>query len=142
MAARAATVGNVAEAAPLGRVVACVAAGAVLGALVRCGLAAALPAGSADWPWGIFLANILGCLAMGVFLGRIEALDRVPPYMTAVVSTGFLGGLTTFSAFAAEAVTGARAGVPALALGYTLATVAVGWVALRWGWSVTYRLAR
>ena len=59
---------------------------------------------------GIFLANVIGALAMGIFLGRIEVIDRVPPYVTAFVATGFLGGMTTFSTFADEAVTGVRAG--------------------------------
>lgn len=129
-------------AAPVGRVVACVAAGAVLGSLLRYGLSLALPADPERWPWGIFLANVIGALAMGIFLGRIGVIDRVPPYVTAFVATGFLGGLTTFSTFADEAVTGVRAGVPGLALAYTVVTVLVGWVAVRVGWSFTVRLAR
>jgi fluoride exporter len=123
-------------------VVACVAAGAIVGALLRYGLTLVLPVEAGEWPWGIFLANVLGSLAMGIFLGRIEVIDRVPPYVTAFVATGFLGGLTTFSTFASEAVTTARTGAPGAAFAYTLVTVVVGWLAVRLGWSLTYRLAR
>ena len=48
------------------------------------------------FPWGTFLANMIGCFLFGVFV------ERVPSEWKPIFLTGFCGGFTTFSAFAAE----------------------------------------
>jgi len=54
------------------------------------------------FPWGTLWVNLLGCAAIGLLLGS-GLLDRVRlTDLRLLLVTGFLGGFTTFSAFAAE----------------------------------------
>lgn len=53
-------------------------------------------------PYGTLLANILGGLLMGIALVLAQKLS---PTLRLFVTTGFLGGLTTFSTFSAEVFT-------------------------------------
>jgi CrcB protein len=56
-------------------------------------------------PLGTLAANLTGGLMMGCMLGLIEHFQTLPPEVRLFVMTGFLGGLTTFSTFSAEANT-------------------------------------
>ena len=51
--------------------------------------------------WGIGLVNILGCFCAGLVTGSLASVS--PLYF--LVSTGFLGGFTTFSTAVLDAVT-------------------------------------
>ena len=53
-------------------------------------------------PLGTLTANLLGCFIMGLVMGIGEASPRFDPVWRVSLVTGFLGGLTTFSGFAAE----------------------------------------
>lgn len=77
-----------------------VGAGAALGAWIRWGLGIALNA--SILPIGTLVANLGGGLLMGVALAYFVATP-VQSEIRLFVMTGFLGGLTTFSAFSAEA---------------------------------------
>ncbi|MEM1358447.1 MAG: CrcB family protein, partial [Bacteroidota bacterium] len=79
--------------------------GGGLGSLARYGLARLLPSpelSAGQMPWPTLLANFLACLLLGGLLGYVsrEALGR--PYQL-LLMTGFCGGFSTFSTFAAEA---------------------------------------
>lgn len=50
--------------------------------------------------WGIGLVNMLGCLCAGLVTGSLASVS--PLYF--LVSTGFLGGFTTFSTAVLDAV--------------------------------------
>lgn len=56
-------------------------------------------------PLGTLAANLTGALIMGCMMGVIEHFQTLPPEVRLFVMTGFLGGLTTFSTFSAEANT-------------------------------------
>lgn len=56
-------------------------------------------------PLGTLAANLTGGLIMGCMMGVIEHFQVLPPELRLFVMTGFLGGLTTFSTFSAEANT-------------------------------------
>lgn len=53
-------------------------------------------------PLGTLTANILGGLLIGMALA---VSDRLHPQLKFFITTGFLGGLTTFSTFSAETFT-------------------------------------
>lgn len=76
---------------------------------------------------------------MGLFLGWVSRHDRVPQWLTLLVATGFLGGLTTFSSFAADGVVLAESRQVLMMGGYVAATVLFGWVLLRIGWLMSRR---
>ena len=56
-------------------------------------------------PLGTLAANLLGGLLMGVILGAFLQFQTLSPGTRLFITTGFLGGLTTFSTFSAETVT-------------------------------------
>ena len=79
--------------------------GAFLGAVLRwvfgIWLNPLLPA----LPLGTLAANLLGGLVMGLAMGLFAQFQSLSPEVRLFVTTGFLGGLTTFSTFSAETVT-------------------------------------
>ena len=74
--------------------------GAALGAWVRWGLGITLNA--SILPLGTLIANLGGGLLMGMALAYFASMSAQDATRL-LVMTGFLGGLTTFSAFSAEA---------------------------------------
>lgn len=54
------------------------------------------------FPFGTLCANAIGCLILGL-LGTYLS-NRVHPEWKLIISTGFLGALTTFSTFSFETV--------------------------------------
>jgi len=56
-------------------------------------------------PPGTLAANLLGGFLMGCLMGVFERFQTLPPAVRLFAATGFLGGLTTFSTFSAEANT-------------------------------------
>lgn len=53
-------------------------------------------------PWGTFVANMLGCLLIGVLMGYFTKSAIHNNDYKLLLVTGFCGGYTTFSAFAFE----------------------------------------
>lgn len=76
--------------------------GAGVGALLRWTLAHQLNAAFPSLPPGTLIANVLGGLLMGMALGAFAHYSSLSPVLRLAFTTGFLGGLTTFSAFSAE----------------------------------------
>jgi len=57
-----------------------------------------------NFPYGILVVNVLGCLLMGVLAAlMIERLD-VSPIWRGAILIGFLGGFTTFSSFSIDTI--------------------------------------
>jgi fluoride exporter len=111
-----------------------IAAGGALGAVLRWALGEAISTRPSGFPVSTLLINVSGCLAIGIFIGRLDRLVSPPRYLRPLVATGLLGGFTTFSTFAVEAVTLLPA-QPAAGVGYLVATpvlaVAAAWAGLR-----------
>lgn len=81
-----------------------VSAGAALGACLRWILSISLNAIQPNLPLGTLLANLGGGYAIGLCVGFFSANQDLSPELRLFVVTGFLGGLTTFSTFSAEAM--------------------------------------
>lgn len=79
--------------------------GAAIGAWVRWGLGYALNPVFPTVPLGTLCANLLGGFLIGLVLGILSHYESVPLELRLLMTTGFLGGLTTFSTFSAEVVT-------------------------------------
>lgn len=84
---------------------AAVGGGAALGAWSRWGLGLWLNPLLPELPLGTLLANLAGGYLIGLVLAWFAMAQSVSPEVRLLVVTGFLGALTTFSTFSAEAVT-------------------------------------
>jgi CrcB protein len=78
--------------------------GAALGAWTRWGLGLLLNPVFPTVPLGTLAANLLGGFAIGLVMGAADPLG-LSPTDRLLITTGFLGGLTTFSTFSAETMT-------------------------------------
>ncbi|TJZ76141.1 fluoride efflux transporter CrcB [Chitiniphilus eburneus] len=105
--------------------------GAALGAWARWGLSVLMNPIVPSLPLGTLTANWIGGYLMGIALGAFSLWQTVSPEMRLFVTTGFLGGLTTFSTFSAEITTLALRQQPLWAIGGIVAHVA-GSLALTW----------
>jgi CrcB protein len=65
----------------------------------------------ANFPLGIFLVNVVGCLAIGIVAGLIASGRlHIGDVGRTFIVVGVLGGFTTFSSFGLDTFTLARAG--------------------------------
>jgi len=85
--------------------IAAVGVGAALGAWLRWGLGIALNPVFPTLPFGTLAANLIGGYLMGIALAVMGHFEALSPEVRLLMTTGFLGGLTTFSTFSAEAST-------------------------------------
>lgn len=116
--------------------------GGALGALGRWGVGEALPHAQGTWPWATLLVNLTGCLVLGLLIAMVFARSPGHPWLRPFLGTGVLGGWTTFSAFAAEAVQLSDAGRPGVAAGYVLVSVVGGVTASALGLLAARTVAR
>lgn len=79
--------------------------GAVLGAWLRWWLGIVLNPVFPTLPIGTLVANILGGFLIGAAIEYLAHNASLSPEVRLFFITGFLGALTTFSTFSAEAVT-------------------------------------
>jgi CrcB protein len=115
-------------------IVGAVALGGALGALARWAMFQfSLSIAEVSW-WSTIAVNAIGCLAMGLVVGLIIRRDRGSAALHAFLTTGLLGGFTTFSAFAVDAIRLGESNVWQAAL-YVVATVGISiglvWLGLR-----------
>ncbi|MCE9991483.1 fluoride efflux transporter CrcB [Enterobacter asburiae] len=55
-------------------------------------------------PVGTLVANLLGAFIIGAGLAWFNRMTHIDPVWKLLITTGFCGGLTTFSTFSAEVV--------------------------------------
>ena len=78
--------------------------GAVLGACLRWGLGLLLNPWFSAFSFGTLIANYLGSLIIGVLFAVFWFIPQLSEAWKLFLVTGFLGSLTTFSAFSIEVV--------------------------------------
>ena len=78
--------------------------GGAIGCWLRWGLGIVLNPMSSSILLGTLAANLVGGYLIGVAVEIFLHHDSIPPEWRMFVIVGFLGGLTTFSSFSAEAV--------------------------------------
>jgi CrcB protein len=56
----------------------------------------------ASFPYGTLIVNVAGCFLIAVVMQAAIDVAAFPPNLRLALTTGFMGGLTTYSSFAYE----------------------------------------
>lgn len=78
-----------------------------------------------SFPWGTLTVNVVGSFGIGVLAELIVVRFGASTDLRLLLITGFLGGFTTFSAFALDAVSLFERGAALSSLVYLVASVVV-----------------
>lgn len=98
-----------------------------LGTLARYGLSGFVHRQSRGlFPYGTLVVNLLGCVVIGWVMFLVQEHQAFRPETRVVIVVGFLGGFTTFSAFAYETTELLRGGALLPALLNVLGNVVLG----------------
>ena len=82
-----------------------IAAGAVPGALSRYYITEWTKAKfGTNFPYGTFMINLTGCLAVGFFFTISQGITGYPSELDVLIRIGFLGSYTTFSTYGFDTV--------------------------------------
>lgn len=116
--------------------------GAGFGGALRHGVnLAALRWFGVGFPAGTLAINVAGSLAMGLIAGYFALKGNAPQGWRLFLTTGILGGFTTFSAFSLDAVLLWERGEALLAALYVGASVALSLLGLVLGLTLVRHLA-
>ncbi len=85
------------------------------------------------FPFGTLIVNIVGSFAMGLLAGYFAFRPGINQHMRLFLTTGILGGFTTFSAFSLDTALLIERHSYGLAAGYVVGSVAAGLSALFFG---------
>jgi CrcB protein len=91
------------------------------------------------FPWGTLAVNVIGSFLLGAIMHVALTTNWIAPTLRLALSTGVMGGFTTYSTFNYETLGYLREGAWGLALGNLITTVllclaagAAGLVLARW----------
>ncbi len=85
------------------------------------------------FPYGTLIVNVVGSFLMGLFAGFFAYRAGIPQHMRLFLTTGILGGFTTFSTFSLDAALLIERHSLGMAAGYMVGSVAAGLSALFFG---------
>ncbi|BAQ45534.1 MULTISPECIES: fluoride efflux transporter CrcB [Methylobacterium] len=100
--------------------------GAGLGGALRHGVNLWAARAGSGFPFGTMVINVVGSILMGVLTGWFAARGGGPQALRLFLTTGVLGGFTTFSTFSLEAFLLWERGAHGAALAYVAVSVAAG----------------
>jgi len=108
--------------------------GAGIGGALRHGVnVAATRQFGLGFPFGTLIVNIVGSFAMGLLAGYFAFRPGISQHMRLFLTTGVLGGFTTFSAFSLDTALLVERHSYGLAAGYVVGSIAAGLSALFFG---------
>src|SRR5947208_11897285 len=108
--------------------------GAGLGGALRHGVnTGAARAFGNGFPFGTLIANVVGSFLIGLFAGYFAFRPGVGQHVRLFLTTGLLGGFTTFSAFSLDTALLIERNAYGLAAGYAVGSVAASVSALFFG---------
>jgi CrcB protein len=93
------------------------------------------------WPYGTFTVNVVGSFVMGILAGYFAFRGTPTQASFLFLTTGILGGFTTFSAFSLDVVLLLERGRLDATAGYLLGSVALSVGALFLGLGLTRHLS-
>jgi fluoride exporter len=111
-----------------------VGAGGFVGSILRYWLSGFAHRWTDAFPVGTLAVNVVGCLVIGAFWSAAEFGGWFRPETRLLVTTGVLGGFTTFSAFGYETFALVNERQYWAALGNVSANVVLGFAAVALGW--------
>jgi CrcB protein len=76
--------------------------GAGIGGALRHGVNLAATRLGFDFPFATLFVNVVGSFAMGLLVGYFARLGDAPQHLRLFLTTGILGGFTTFSTFSLD----------------------------------------
>lgn len=100
--------------------------GGALGCAARFGAVLALRSLSPGLPLATLFVNVAGSFAMGAIVAHVSGREGFSDVIRLALTTGFLGGFTTFSAFSIETLLLWREGSAGLALVNVAANLVLG----------------
>jgi len=75
------------------------------------------------FPWGTLIVNVAGCFLMGAVMHVVLHSAAMSPTVRLALTSGFLGGLTTYSSFNYETTKLFQDGIPMAAVANLGATL-------------------
>jgi CrcB protein len=85
------------------------------------------------FPYGTLIVNVTGSFVMGLFAGYFAYRGGIPQHVRLFLTTGILGGYTTFSTFSLDAALLIERHAFGAAAGYLVGSVAAGLSGLFFG---------
>ncbi|MDR1271775.1 MAG: fluoride efflux transporter CrcB [Clostridiales Family XIII bacterium] len=113
-----------------------VGSGGFLGACARFLLTKAFDMAGADLPLGTLASNVIAGFLIGLIIGLERHMGNFDRHAKLFLTTGLLGGLSTFSAFSLETVTFLQAKQYLYAAGNTVLNLACSIIAVFLGFAL------
>lgn len=79
-----------------------------------------------DFPWATLTVNIVGSTIMGLLAGAMAQVWDLPTELRLFLTTGILGGFTTFSTFSLDVASMVQRGDFTTAAVYLLSSLVIG----------------
>jgi CrcB protein len=111
-------------------IVAAVAMGGAIGSVTRYFVSGIQNPAWTGFPYGIFTVNVTGGFVMGLLTELMALKFSVSPEVRAFLTTGIMGGYTTFSTFSLESALLIQRGAYVTATGYVAGSAVLSIAAL------------